>query len=240
MPLSWDPEANATTILDAVEHVVPGSLVVTPEGSISGYPIDGNFAGLDEIDEESQGRALRRLQEAAGLRGLVLCVGVLRRDEGAWVNEAVMLTENGPHIYRKRNLAEKERAASFVPGRDLPVFDTPIGRIGVQLCRELRFPEQWHSLASAGAQVIVHLDAGTADPWVPEVWRSMLVARAHESQRFVVSANCSDERQHAPSLIVHPSGKPLCEVTPAVLSVGHARLDLDEVSDRYLDQRLPR
>ncbi|MEA2580013.1 MAG: hypothetical protein QOE83_905 [Actinomycetota bacterium] len=239
MPLSWDAEENAGTIVQALEQVAPGSLVVTPEGSLSGYPVDGDFTRLAEVDEPAQAEVLTGLQDAARQRNVVLCVGMLRRDEGSWVNEAIVLSETGPHAYRKRNLSENERAASFLPGRDLPVFDTPVGRIGVQLCRELRFPEQWLTVASAGAQTIVHLDAGTADPWVSGVWRSMLVARAHETQRFVVSANCSGERQHAPSLIVHPSGKVLCEVSPSGFSVGHAQLNLDDVSDRYIGQRLP-
>ncbi len=47
MPLSWNPGDNASTILTALEQVASGSLVVTPEGSISGYPIDGDFTALE-------------------------------------------------------------------------------------------------------------------------------------------------------------------------------------------------
>lgn len=64
------------------------------------------------------------------------------------------VTNGGYQIYRKINLAMNERG-QLHPGDRLPTIDIqhPDGNItaGMQLCREIRFPEQWQYLAAAGA-----------------------------------------------------------------------------------------
>jgi predicted amidohydrolase len=66
----------------------------------------------------------------------------------------------------------------------------------------------------------------------------MLVARAHETQRFVVSANASRKDQHCPSIVVAPSGVVLVELPAGVTKVVRMELDLAQVSDEYLSQRI--
>jgi predicted amidohydrolase len=181
--------------------------------------------------------ALDRLETAAAEAEVSLWVGVLSEDTGRWVNEAIELSADGRRVYRKRNLAQVERPL-FAAGVDLPIFPTGQTRVGVQLCRELRFSEQWISLARSGADIFVHPNNGVAPPRVFEVWRSMLVARAHETQRFVVSANASRHDQHCPSIVVAPSGVILIELPAGTTGVVRTELDLTQVSDEYLDQRI--
>lgn len=54
------------------------------------------------------------------------------------------------HLYR----GVSQEHLAFRPGRDLPVVDTPFGRVGVMICYDLRFPEVCRALAHQGAQVI--------------------------------------------------------------------------------------
>ncbi|WP_250006993.1 carbon-nitrogen hydrolase family protein [Actinoplanes sp. M2I2] len=110
-------------------------------------------------------------------------------------------------------------------------------RAGVQLCREIRFPEQWQYLATAGAQLFVYLTNAANTREVPGVWRSHLVSRAAENQRFLASANIAHPDQHCPSLMVSPRGEVLGE-----LPIGHTDLlrrtvDLEQTGDWYLRQR---
>jgi predicted amidohydrolase len=113
--------------------------------------------------------------------------------------------------------------------------------IGVQLCRELRYPEQWHVLARRGASLLAYLTYA-ANPSIPAgVWRSHLVSRAAETQRFVVAANVASPTQHCPSMIISPRGEVLAEsaagAQAAQSQVLRADLDLGEVSDRVLSQQ---
>jgi predicted amidohydrolase len=237
IPVGWSISENATSILCALGAAQPGDIVITPEGSLTGYPTDGDVEQLAFLDQSAVAEALDRLETAAAKVGVTVWVGVLSEDSGRWVNEAVELSAGVRRVYRKRNLAHVERPL-FAAGMDLPIFPTGQTQVGVQLCRELRSPEQWISLARSGAEIFVHPNNGVAPPWVFEVWRSMLVARAHETQRFVVSANASRDDQHCPSIVVAPSGVVLVELPAGVTEVVRMELDLTQVSDEYLGQRI--
>jgi N-carbamoylputrescine amidase len=72
----------------------------------------------------------------------------------------------------------------FRPGYDFPVFNTPLGRIGVQICFDRDFPEGFRILALKGAELIV-LPTG-APRNLAEVWRMICRIRAYENGLFVL------------------------------------------------------
>lgn len=237
MPVTWDVERNTERIHLAIEQAEPGDIVLTPEGSLSGYLADGNVDEIKKIDARLVEARLRLLKWSASGAGVELWVGVISRSGSNWVNEAVGMSVFGIRRYRKRNLAHHERSR-FDAGKDLPVFRSSRGDVGVQLCREIRFPDQWSALASAGASVFLHLDNGVAETPSLDIWRSMLVARAHETQRWVVSANAAHERQHAPTMVVAPTGVVELELPPGEDLTARVVIDLSQVRDDYLSQRV--
>ena len=142
-------------------------------------------------------------------------------------------------MYRKLNLANHERGI-LTAGHELSVFDlyTTEGAVpvGVQICRELRFPEQWLWLARQGAQFFLHLNNAVGAGRFLPVWRSHLVARAAETQRYVLSANAADADQTSPTLAVDPQGFILAEVVSDEQKVLRVELDLERISNLYLEQ----
>lgn len=118
---------------------------------------------------------------------------------------------------------------------ELPTSHDPVS-VGVQICRELRFPEQWAALARRGAQVILHLNNAIGDDRDRSVWKSHLVSRAAETQRFVISANNATPQQTSPTLVVAPDGQVMGEVVSARVETLRVELDLSRVSNWYLDQ----
>jgi omega-amidase len=253
LPVSFSVADNLERIIALVRESRPGDLILTPEGSLSGYLVrTEDLPRLAEIDREEVRSGLETLQREASDAGVHLWVGACLAEVAGgrehWANAAIGLTpEGGRHIYRKANLATVERG-TFVAGNELPVFDLrmpvfdtehPAGsvRVGVQICREVRFPEQWLRLARGGAEIVLHLNNGVAHPAVLAVWRSHLVSRSAELQRFVVSANAAAPSQHSPSMVVAPGGEVLAELPPGVTASARVELDLSRVSDRYLDQR---
>ena len=127
------------------------------------------------------------------------------------------------------------------PGSHLPTIDIPHpdGSIaaGGQLCREIRFPEQWQYLATAGAQLFVYLTNAANSPEPEGVWRSHLISRAAENQRFVASANIADPNQHCPSMVVPPRGEVLGELAAGRSDILRHTLNMDEIGSWYLGQR---
>ncbi|MCK4501959.1 MAG: carbon-nitrogen family hydrolase, partial [Desulfuromonadales bacterium] len=68
------------------------------------------------------------------------------------------------------------------------VVDTSVGRLGIAICYDLRFPELFRKLALEGAEIIC-IPAEWPKPR-EEHWKTLLRARAIENQLFVIAANC--------------------------------------------------
>jgi predicted amidohydrolase len=237
--------ARITSFLRA--EVRPGSLVVLPEAALSGY--DDALSGLDDLDLRALARAATTVATVASQLGLHVLCGSLLRDGGEWFNTAIYFGPAGERwMYRKVNLATHERGR-LAAGSALPLLSLPLaGRVsgppapervsvGVQLCRELKYPEQWHVLARGGAQVLAYLTYAANPQIVRGVWRSHLISRAAETQRFVLAANAAHDDQHCPSLVVSPRGEVIAEAASTAQQVLHAELDLAEVSDWVLSQQ---
>ncbi len=237
-PVSQSIQDNLAAIQEIISQARPGDLVLTPEGSVSGYSNDLSF--LEHLDPVELRLALDQLHAEAQKQQIFLWVGACLLENGRWFNAACGFdSHGGSHIYHKINLATHERG-TFTPGGSLPIFElhTSSGtiKLGVQLCRELKFPEQWGWLARNGAQIILHLNNATGSSLEQPVWRSHLISRAAENQRYVLSANCAAQEQKSPTLVIAPSGEILAEVVSDKLELIRLELDLAHVSNWYLSQ----
>lgn len=237
-PVSLNVAENVRAIEQALSHAHPGELVLCPEGCVSGYSRDLTF--LHKIDRKGVENSLSELELRARRDGIHIWVGAIVNVDGNWRNAAFGFTPQGHmHTYYKVNLASHERG-TFQAGNQLPLFHLQFEdqsvRVGVQICRELRFPEQWGWLARQGAQVILHLNNAIGNARNRAVWRSMLVSRAAETGRYVVSANNGAEGRQGPTIALAPDGQLLGEIGHRGLGTLRVSLDLNRVSNWYLDQ----
>ena len=226
---------NMRAILQAT---FPGDLALFPEGCLSGYSHDLSF--LETIDREELWAGLQELRDIAMRRKIHLWAGACIPQDSGWRNAAYGFTPEGQtHVYHKINLAHHERGI-LTPGNHLPIFtlQTPDGilPVAVQVCRELRYPEQWGWLARQGARIFLHLNNAVGDDRFQPVWRSHLVSRAAETQRFVLSANNAAQKQVSPTVAVNPGGEILAEIISDQMEFMRLEIDLAQVSDWYLDQ----
>lgn len=77
-------------------------------------------------------------------------------------------------------------SASVAPGHQAVVADTPLGRLGMAVCYDVRFPELFRELSSAGAECFV-LPAAFTAPTGRSHWETLLRARAIENLAFVLA-----------------------------------------------------
>lgn len=83
--------------------------------------------------------------------------------------------------------AERYRESAHVaPGSQPVVLDTPVGRLGLSVCYDVRFPELFRQLSAAGAQVLTVPSAFTA-PTGRAHWETLLCARAIENLCYVIA-----------------------------------------------------
>jgi len=240
-PISLSISNNLKIILELLKNAQPEDIVLFPEGALSGYSHDLTF--LEDINPAALTAALDDLRDQAQQVGIHLWVGSLIPADGFWFNAALGFTPTGgAYQYRKINLANHERGV-ITPGSDLPVFDLLLDEgpltVGAQICREIRYPEQWGWLARQGAQVLLHLNNAVNDGRYLPVWRSHLVSHAAANQRFVLSANNAAPEQNSPTIAIAPQGWALNEIVSEKKGFFRCELDLSEVSNWYLDQGRP-
>lgn len=109
---------------------------------------------------------------------------------------------NGPVLQESKYTA---------PGSSVVVIDSPIGRLGLSTCYDLRFPEMYEALVTKGAEVLLVPSAFTV-PTGQAHWEILLRARAIETQCYVLAsaqAGQHNEKRasYGHSLIVDPWGK---------------------------------
>ncbi|HEY8382671.1 MAG TPA: carbon-nitrogen hydrolase family protein [Microvirga sp.] len=238
LPTSLDISKNLKVLLEAIDALERHTLLVAPEGALSGYSQDSTY--LDRIDVRELNEAIEVLRQRTELRSIHAVIGSAEWSEGRWYNSSFYF---GPsresHRYRKINLAMSERGF-FTPGDTLPVFGITVNgtdiRLGIQMCREIRYPEQWRQLAAQGAQIIAFLNNAVGDASICPVWRSHLVSRAAETQRFILAANNAEAGQKCPTMIVSSSGQVLFEEISDQVVLGRATIDLSLVSDYIISQ----
>jgi len=237
-PVSMDVRRNVATLESLLLRLPSGALAVAPEGSLSGYMPEPGF--VKNLDHDATRTAIDTMKSLCRQRGVHLIAGACVLESGNWLNSSFYFGPDGEQArYDKINLAQSERE-TFVPGDTLPVFDLHVNgepvRVGIQMCREIRYPEQWRALASQGAQVIAYVNNAVGSKRGDALWRAHMISRAAETQRFVIGANNAAADQTCPTMIVAPSGEPLAEVRPGVEDVAVASLSLQEVSDWVLAQ----
>ena len=182
-----DIVTNLATATAALQRVAQKNckLAVLPEMWSCGY----DYRNMKELAQETP-RVLQKLQEQCRKLNIVT-VGSLPELDGDTIYNTAYVIDNGEIVgsYRKLHLFSTMREDQFLgSGKNSLVADTSIGKLGIAICYDLRFPELFRKLALEGAEIIC-LPAEWPKPR-QEHWKTLLRARAIENQLFVIAANC--------------------------------------------------
>lgn len=159
--------------------------------------------------EACGGAAWQALRDAARENGVYLVGGTIPEREGdALYNTCFVFDPTGAQIarHRKVHLFDIDipggqrfmESASFTPGRDYTLFDTPWGRVGVAICFDIRFAELFRILALEGAKLIC-VPAAFNMTTGPAHWELSFRMRAVDNQCFL--AGCSPARDETASYV---------------------------------------
>lgn len=185
-------------------------LAVLPEMWSTGY----DYKHLPDLAEESP-RICRELAQLSGDLGMVI-VGSLPEKENGTIYNTASVFDGGEEVgrYRKIHLFSMMGEDRFLgAGNSTLVVQTSVGRLGVAICYDLRFPELFRKLALEGAEIIC-LPSEWPKPR-QEHWRTLLRARAIENQMFMIAANCCGVQGKldffGTSMVLSPWGDSLAE-----------------------------
>ncbi len=235
-----DPAVNARTVAEAVaaSRVEGAAMVFTPE--MSGVLDRDRGRAAAAIVAEDEDRVLAATREAAAKHGVWVHLGSLavRREDGRYANRGFVIDGSGAvrARYDKMHLFDVDlptgeswrESASYAGGEAAVAVDTPVGRLGLAICYDLRFPALFAGLAEAGATVM-SVPAAFTRPTGAAHWHVLLRARAIEAGVHVVAAAQAGLHEdgratYGHSLLVDPWGEVLLDLGEAA-GLGFAEID---------------
>ncbi|SEA78301.1 Carbon-nitrogen hydrolase [Desulfuromusa kysingii] len=180
-------DANLDVVTAALKRVASqgAQLAVLPEMWSCGY----DYRNLTALAKETP-RVLEDLQKECSTLGLVTVGSLPELVDGTIYNTAYVV-DKGDIVgsYRKLHLFSTMHEDQFLgSGQRSLTVDTSVGKLGVAICYDLRFPELFRKLALEGAEIIC-IPAEWPKPR-QEHWKTLLRARAIENQIFIIAANC--------------------------------------------------
>jgi predicted amidohydrolase len=221
MTSTADRDRNLETALRLVNEAADlgAKLVGLPENFAYMGPEEGRLATAETLD----GPTLGALGEVARRRGIFVVAGSIAErstNPKMTANTSVVVADDGSVVaaYRKIHLfdvnipdgARYAESEVVVPGDKVVVAPTALGRIGLTVCYDLRFPELYRKLASLGAEVITIPAAFTLFTGTDH-WEVLVRARAIENLAYVIAPaqvgrHSANRQTFGNAMIVDPWG----------------------------------
>jgi len=236
-PVLGEPERNLETCLNRLEeaHAAGAELIVLPECAIPGYMFDSLEEGM-EFAEDVPGPSVEALERECARLGMHAVCGLLERDGDHLRNAAALVGPDGLiGTYWKTHLPFLGVDRFVTPGEERSeVYDTPVGRVALEICYDLRFPEVTRTLALRGADLVAH---PTNFPVAARVQTEVItLARAAENRIYLLTANRVGKERTGEfcgrSQIVDPYGVRLAEADPTEETLLVAEVDVEKARDK--------
>lgn len=215
------------------------------------FPENFAFMGLKDTDKYAiaeipgKGAIQGHMQQLAKRYGIWIIAGTLPlKTAGARVRSACLVYDDKGmevarydkiHLFDVR-INEREvhqESQTIEPGNAIVVVDTPVGKMGLTVCYDLRFPELYRQLTVWGAEIFSVPSAFTATTGKAH-WEILVRARAIENLAYVLAPNqggihAGGRETFGHGLIVQPWGNvaALIQKTP---SLGYVEIDLDSLA----------
>jgi predicted amidohydrolase len=242
-----DPTANAERLAGAVGEAAAGGaeMLFTPE--MSGMLDRDRARALGKARHEDEDRVLAEVRDAAAENGIWVHLGslALKGEGDKLVNRGFVIDDSGEirARYDKIHLFDVDlptgeswrESAMYQGGREAVIVpDTPVGRLGLTICYDLRFPELFQRLSEAGAEIIA-VPAAFTIPTGRAHWQVLMRARAIEAELFIVAAAQAGHHEdgrdtYGHSLIADPWGDLILEMGGEP-GLAFAEIDLARIAE---------
>lgn len=212
-------EQNVKKTLDYIRKAVDeeANLILLPELSNTGYVFNTRSEAYELAEKIPEGETTQTWVEYAEKHGVYIAAGVAERDGDNLYNSSMLMGPEGfIGNYRKLHLWNREKLF-FEPGDlGLPVYNTPIGRLGMYICYDMWFPEMTRIYALQGVDLILNVTNWVASEKPSEDSRlteTVCVSNAYMNAVFIAAADRIGVERGQPflgrSMIVSPSGEVL-------------------------------
>lgn len=243
-----DPEANLREIDGAACEAKRNGceMLFTPEMSLL---LDRDRKRASRwIESKKPAKMIDTLSGLSRLCSIDLALGSMsvRTDSDRFANRSLYFDQNSDRVdrYDKIHMFDVElstgetwrESSAYEPGKEVvTVEDTPIGRLGLTVCYDLRFPALFEALGQRRCDAIA-VPAAFTVPTGKAHWHVMLRARAIEASAFVIAAaqvgTHEDGREtYGHSLVVDPWGEVLLDMGGEEPGLGFCDIDLSRIEE---------
>ncbi|XP_043721245.1 omega-amidase, chloroplastic-like [Telopea speciosissima] len=205
LTVSYDKEKNIARARKAIEDAAKrgAQLVVLPEMWNCPYAFENFSKYAEDFDDVDASPSFSMLTEVAHDQGVTIVGGSIPERCGDQLyNTSCVFGTDGKLMdkHRKMHLFDVnipgdisfKESNTFTPGEKPTIVDTDVGRIGIGICHDMRFPELGMLYAQRGAHLICY--PGAFNMHTGELlWELAQRARAADNQVFVVT--CSPARE---------------------------------------------
>jgi len=185
-----DPRTNLETIVRCLRSAAErdAKIVMFPECALTGYAYN-SLAEAIPFAERIDGPSSHVIAEACRETGSYAVVGFIEADGEKFYNAAMLVGPDGvAGSYRKVHLPFIGIDRFLTPGnRQFEVFDLPFGKVGLNICYDISFPEAARVLKLKGAELIALITN-----WPEAAWRSpefVASTRALENHLFFAATD---------------------------------------------------
>ena len=138
------------------------------------------------------------------------------------------------HLYDALGFKESDKMSS---GNLIPMpTKTIVGKIGMMICYDLRFPEMSRSLAARGTEVLLAPSAWVNGPMKEEHWITLNKSRAIENGCYVIAPDHLGHVYSGRSLAIDPYGRILLDMKKRQ-GIGYVNISLEKVYE--IRKKLP-
>jgi len=242
-----DPEANFDTIFRAMceAQAAGAEMLFTPEMSL--HLDRDRKRATPKIRHVGDDKMIDRIRYAVDSEGIWTTIGTpIDLGTGKNANRQWVFPPSGekPSIYDKMHMFDVELSTgetwresnAYWPGHaPVVVDDTPVGRLGLTICYDLRFPALFEELGRARCDTIT-VPAAFTKPTGAAHWHVLLRARAIEASAFVIApaqvGMHEDGREtYGHSLVVDPWGEVLLDMGGEEPGLAFCDIDLDRIKE---------
>jgi len=218
-------QRHVERIKNIISNYKSYDLIVFPELILHGHPSfekpEGFLYRKMKVMYSAISKDLYRFVKISNAR---IIIGEVKRWGERYYNVATYIDKDVTQSYTKTHVHWTE---NFVSGKELKVFDSPFGKIGITICFDAAFSEVWRVLSLKGADLIVNISAVPKEFPVDYMWRRFVGAAIY-NQVFVVYANRPGRFFSGHSGVFSPRGDILVG-SGSKETIIEANIDLNEV-----------
>ncbi len=187
------------------------------------------------------GMITEAFSERARARGVVVVLNLFERAGDQCFDASPVIDADGRLLGTTRMIHITDypgfhEQGYYAPGdRDLPVYHTAVGKVGVAICYDRHFPEAMRALALGGADLVVIPQAGTEGEWPAGLYEAELQVAAFQNGYFTALCNRVGREGKlvfaGESFVCAPDGRVIARAGRGTEEILHADLDLHELDD---------